>query len=156
MIKFEKEEFRNSCKEVLEILKFVNEKDLEKIPKFEIEILKKNENKNHKFTYNPNLTLNEQNVSKLTKAIIARYFEKYTATDRQKKIIMDKRNYDNNVIEQRKSAEYGQFDLFKNYSKDINSLGENNKLVPTNNEKWYKRLWDKIKKILWRNKKFYK
>ena len=156
MIKFEKEEFRNSCKEVLEILKFVNEKDLEKIPKFEIEILKKNENKNHKFTYNPNLTLNEQNVLKLTKAIIVRYFEKYTATDKQKQIIMDKRNYDNNVIEQRKSAEYGQFDLFKNYSEDINSLGENNKLVPINNEKWYKRLWDKIKKILWRNKKLYK
>lgn len=150
MVKIEKEEFRDSCKEVLEILKFVNEEDLEKIPKFEIEILQKNENKNHKFTYNSNLTMNEQNISKLTKAIIATYFEKYTATNKQKQVIRDKRNYDNSLIEQRKSVEYGQFDLFNNYSKDINSFGENNELVPINNEIWYKRLWDKIKKFLWR------
>lgn len=150
MVKIEREEFRNSCKEILEILKYINEEDLEKIPKFEIEILQKNENKNHKFMYNPSLTMNEQNISKLTKAIIATYFEKYTATNKQKQVIRDKRNYDNSLIEQRKSIEYGQFDSFNNRSKDINSFGENNELVSINNEKWYKRLWNKIKGILWK------
>lgn len=91
MIKIEKQEFRNSCKEVLEILKYINEEDLKKIPNYEIEILKKNENKNHKFVYNPNIKMKEQNVSKLAKAIIAVYFEKYTATDIQKERIKEKR-----------------------------------------------------------------
>lgn len=147
MVKIEKEEFRNSCKEVLEILKFVNEDDIEKIPKYEIEILQKNANKDYEFVYNQNKTMEEQNVSKLAKAIIATYFEKYTATEMQKQKIKEKRIYDDIQIEKRKSEEYGQVDLFKNYSKDINSFKENNELVPINNEKWYKRLWNKIKGI---------
>ena len=46
-------EFSNACREVLEILKFVKIEDLKKIPKIEIEILEKNENKDYKFTYSP-------------------------------------------------------------------------------------------------------
>ena len=90
MVKIEKQEFGNACKEVLEILKYVNDEDLEKIPKFEIEILQKNKNKNHEFIYDPNITMNEQNVSKLAKAIIATYFEKYTATEMQQQKIKEK------------------------------------------------------------------
>jgi len=150
MVKIEKQEFSNACKEVLEILKYVNEEDFEKIPKFEIEILQKNKNKNHEFKYDPNITMKEQNVSKLAKAMIAIYFEKYTATEMQKQKIKEKRIYDNRMKKKRKREKYGSNNLFNNNSKNMISIKKTNELVPINNKTWYKILWEKIKKILWK------
>lgn len=151
MIKIKKQEFSNSCKEVLEILKYINEEDLEKIPNFEIEILQKNENKNHEFKYNPNITMKEQNVSKLAKSIIATYFEKYTATEMQKQKIKEKRNYDNSLIEKSKNEEYGPINSFDNILNNKKYVENNNELVTIKNKKWYKRLLKKIKKLFWKD-----
>lgn len=148
MIKIEKPEFSNACTEVLEILKYIKEEDLEKIPNFEIEILQKNENKNHQFIYNPNITMKEQKVSKLAKAIIATYFEKYIATEKQKKKIREQRMYDNSLIEKRKSEEHKRDNLFNNNSHNIVSSNKTNELVKINNKKWYKILWEKIKRVV--------
>lgn len=43
----DKQEFKDACYEVLEILKYVKKEDLEKIPKEEIKILKEYANYNH-------------------------------------------------------------------------------------------------------------
>ena len=45
----DKQEFKDACYEVLEILKYVKKEDLEKIPKEEIKILKEYANYNHNF-----------------------------------------------------------------------------------------------------------
>ena len=42
-------EFSNACYEVLEILKYVKQEDLKKIPRQEIQILRDNANFKHKF-----------------------------------------------------------------------------------------------------------
>ena len=47
----DKQEFKDACYEVLEILKYVKKEDLEKIPKEEIKILKEYANYNHNFQY---------------------------------------------------------------------------------------------------------
>ena len=148
MVKIEKQEFSNACKEVLEILKYIKEEDLKKIPDFEIEILQKNEDKNHRFIYNPNITMKEQNVSKLAKAIIATYFEKYTATEIQKQKIKNKRIYDNSLIEKRKSEKYGQVNLLNKNSNNIITSNKTNELTTIDNKRWYKVLWKKIKNFL--------
>ena len=83
----DKQEFKDACYEVLEILKYVKKEDLEKIPKEEIKILKEYANYNHNFQYDPNKHIKEQEVLKLTKGIIAQYFYQYTATDKQKEKI---------------------------------------------------------------------
>lgn len=70
-------EFCNACKEVLEILKYINDEDVSKIPKKEIRILHENANPKHEFHYDVNKSMVEQNVSKMAKAILAVYFEKY-------------------------------------------------------------------------------
>ena len=73
----EKLEFQNACYEVLEILKYIKDEDLVKIPKYEITLLKNNANYEHLFEYNPEKSMKEQNVSKLAKGIIALYFSEY-------------------------------------------------------------------------------
>ena len=95
----DKQEFKDACYEVLEILKYVKKEDLEKIPKEEIKILKEYANYNHNFQYDPNKHIKEQEVLKLTKGIIAQYFYQYTATDKQKEKIRLKQQYDIQTIE---------------------------------------------------------
>ena len=98
----DKQEFKDACYEVLEILKYVKKEDLEKIPKEEIKILKEYANYNHNFQYDPNKHIKEQEVLKLTKGIIAQYFYQYTATDKQKEKIRLKQQYDLQTIEKEK------------------------------------------------------
>ena len=94
----DKEEYCKACKEVLEILKSIKEEELEKIPKSEIEILRKNACKDYEFSYDVTKNIKEQNVSKVAKAIIGNFFIDYIATAEQKQIMMDKQNYDKNII----------------------------------------------------------
>lgn len=56
--------------EVLEILKYIPVEDYNKIPETKIELFKANANNDYTFNYNPNKTLEEQNVSNIAKGII--------------------------------------------------------------------------------------
>lgn len=86
--KISKEEYTNACTEVLEILKSVKDEDLKRIPNEEIENLKENANMEHEFSYDATKNINEQNVSKAAKGIIAYFFVKYIATVEQKQKIL--------------------------------------------------------------------
>lgn len=85
-------EYANAYSEVLEILKFISKEDYEKIPASKIELFKLNSNKEYKFTYNPEKTLDEQNVSKRAKAIIGILFRDYWATEIQREKIIKKQD----------------------------------------------------------------
>ena len=78
-------EYANAYTEVLEILKFIPKEDYEKIPKEKITLFEANSNKDYNFKYNPILTLDEQETSKLAKTIIAILFRDYWATESQRK-----------------------------------------------------------------------
>ena len=80
-------EYANAYSEVLEILKYISKEDYEKIPNSKIELFETNHNKEYIFKYNPNKTLDEQDVSKIAKAIIAILFRDYWATEIQKEKI---------------------------------------------------------------------
>ena len=75
--------YANAYSEVLEILKYIPVEDYNKIPKNKIELFKTNANNDYSFKYNPNKTLDEQNVSKTAKAIIAILFRDFWATEIQ-------------------------------------------------------------------------
>jgi len=137
-------EFRNACCEVLEILKYVKEDDLEKIPSEEIQILKNNINYEYKVEYNPNKSIKEQNISKLAKGIIATYFTKYIATNEQKDIIakkrtLDLRNYEKMRREQSATTIFNQKEMTKNDQKTEMKAGtkDDAMLVKYEKEKWY-------------------
>lgn len=82
-------EYANAYSEVLEVLKFISKEDYEKIPNSKIEIFEANQNKEYIFEYDPNKTLEEQNVSKIAKAIIGLLFRDYWSTDEQKDKIIN-------------------------------------------------------------------
>ena len=86
-------QYANAYKEVLEILKYVQIEDYNKIPKAKIELFETYYNKDYVFEYNPKKTLNEQNVSKTAKAIIGILFRDYWATETQKDKIISKQKH---------------------------------------------------------------
>lgn len=138
-------EYANAYSEVLEILKYISKEDYEKIPNSKIELFETNHNKEYIFKYNPNKTLDEQNVSKIAKAIIAILFRDYWATEIQKEKIITKQNYDRKQLEEKKKERYNSDNFFKNNEKKINLDGTKQEqklaLIEINNIKWYKKVW---------------
>ena len=137
--------YANAYSEVLEILKYVSKEDYEKIPNSKIELFETNHNKEYVFKYNPNKTLDEQNVSKTAKAIIAIFFIDYWATEIQKEKIINKQNYDRMKLEEEKRTRYNPDNLFKNNEKKVimNDVEKKEELALTeaNDIKWYKKVW---------------
>lgn len=138
-------EYANAYSEVLEILKYISKEDYEKIPNSKIKLFETNHNKEYIFKYNPNKTLDEQNVSKTAKAIIAILFRDYWATEIQKEKIITKQNYDRMQLEEEKKERYNSNNIFKNNKKknilDGTEQEQKLALIEINNIKWYKKVW---------------
>lgn len=107
-------EYANAYSEVLEILNHIPKSDYDKIPNNMIELFTTNQNKEYIFSYDVNKTLNEQNVSKKAKTIIAILFRDYWATEHQKEKILAKEKYDLEQIENKKREKYSSDNIFKN------------------------------------------
>ena len=113
-------QYANAYTEVLDILKYISKEDYEKIPKSKIKVFEENSNKNYNFTYDENKTLDEQNVSEITKVIIAILFRDYWATKEQRYIIIKKQQ----EIKDKKQKELmAKFEQNKNISeKDLKKV----------------------------------
>lgn len=141
-------EYANAYSEVLEILKYIPLEDYRKIPKSQIKLFEDNANHDYVFTYNPDNTLEEQNVSKIARGIIAILFRDYWATEIQKNKIMAKQNYDRQRWEEEKIQQYKTDEFFKNHKENISQgMKENQALVEIKNEKWYEKIFSFLHRI---------
>lgn len=138
-------EYANAYSEVLGILKCISAEEYNKIPKEKIQMFEMFSNKEYIFNYDTDKTLDEQNVSKRAKAVIAILFRDYWATDRQREKIVEKQKYDRRKLEEQKTEKYNPNDLFKN--KKVESKQENF-LVEVKIEKWYEKLFSVLKNML--------
>lgn len=84
--------YRNSFKEVYDILKNTESDLTAKLPNKFINFLKENMNVNYKTNINPNEDIDKQHLIKETEAILSLIYRSYWTTDEEKKefIIMDK------------------------------------------------------------------
>ena len=146
-------EYANAYSEVLEILKNISKEDYEKVPSEKIDLFEKNANKNYNFQYDTNLTLDEQNVSKRAKAIIAILFRDYWATPEQREKILAKQNYDRIHIEKNKQKQYNVDNIFKNKERKVEtvensvSMIEYKESIFSKIKKWFKQTFKKYWKI---------
>lgn len=136
---------KKSCTEVIEILQHISEIDYKKIPQEIINTLNNNKDENYYFEYDVHKTLDEQNVSKQTKIIIALFFRDYWATQHQREVILEyEKNYRNRKEEEKKEK-YNPNELFKKSKNFSNGNVEENSLVEIKEEKWYKKIFLVIK-----------
>ena len=139
------EDYANACAEVVRILDYIPYRDYKKIPKDVILHYEENASKICDFEYDINRSLDEQNVSKTAKTIIAILFRDYWATLEQKNKIL---NYEKNEIikeENIKKEKYNSNDIFKNNTKSTFIENKDNiqekSLVNVSNIKWYEKIW---------------
>ena len=135
--------------EVLEILKHIPMEDYNKIPKSEIELFEAYADDNYTFNYDTSKTLEEQNVSDITKAIIILLFRDYWATEIQRKKIIAKQNYDRMKLEEKKKEKYNAH-IFQDRNNDkqkINIEDTKEIILVEYKESIFKRIINKIKTI---------
>lgn len=132
--------YQNSCTELTEILKTLSEEDLNKIPKSIIESIYNNRNTNYEFMYSKYKTLEEQNVSIVTKQMIIILFKNYFANEKQKQWILNQEKIALKNSEEKKKKRYDVNNIFKNTDKNEKLKLE---LIYNNSEK-SEQLIDKI------------
>ena len=134
--------------EILEILKHIPIEDYNKIPKTKIELFETNANSEYTFNYDPSKTLEEQNVSNITKGIIILLFRDYWATEIQRNKIIAKQNYDRVKLEEKKKEQYNPDNIFiNNHKNSLVDIPENKQeisLVKIEDMKWYNKVWRRI------------
>lgn len=118
----EEEEMANhpyaiAYKEVLEILKYISKEDYNKIPEKTIRAFEENADKNYQVSYNPNMTLVEQNISRKGRAVIAVLYRDYWASPEQREKILQKQRIERWRAEEEKRKMYNPDDLFKRNKK---------------------------------------
>ncbi len=138
-------EYENAYKEIIEILKFIPSNYYDKIPKEKINLFESKANKNYEFTFNPNRTLDEQNVSKRAKAIIGLLYRDYWADKEQKEKIVSFQSIQRQAIEEEKREKYNPDNIFKRASAE--SVKKEVALTEIKEEKWYKKVFGFFRKI---------
>lgn len=141
-------EYKIAYSEVLEILKYISTEEFNKIPNDMIEMFKENAMTSNNFIYDPNKTLQEQNVSELSRYIIAILFRDYWATENQRQRILAKQKYER---QKRKEEMYSYDNIFKknnndNISKQIEESSTEIQMVEYK-EPVFKRIINKLLKF---------
>ena len=113
--------------EVLEILKYIPAKEYLKIPQEEILELERYKDNNYEFNYDVNIPFEDQTILKETKVILITLFNKYFLSNVQKAKLKRILNYNDAVVNEKKSEKYKYDDIFeKNSSNDIKNIKNNN------------------------------
>lgn len=145
------EEYAKSYTELIEILKYFSKSDLLKIPKNNLLRYIRDKDNNYSFSYNPDLDINEQNISKLTQILFANLYIDYFADDSERQSIKNKDQEELQKLEKQKQEEYNIETIFnKRKSESINNnLSETTSLtiIPVK-ENIFKRFLYKIRCIL--------
>lgn len=106
-------EYAMAYTEVIEILKYVPDDDVAKIPEEKLNFYKTNMDKEYSYKLDMTKEFEEQEMSEITKAILANIFRDYWATPYQRERIKAKEKYDLEKIEEEKKNKYNSDDIFK-------------------------------------------
>ena len=87
-------DYRIACTEVLEILKHVPKKQVEKIPKNIIISMERAKRYDYRFKFDTTKSIKNQNISKTAKNILSDFYRDYWVDDVIKKMILAKEKYD--------------------------------------------------------------
>lgn len=140
-----KEDIYKAFSEVDTILEYSSEEIRNKIPNNFRQLIKNNKDINHKLVLDEQKTLNEQKLLIETREILALIYRDYLCSEDERKELIRVNNqkleeinkkYDiQNIFEQRKNKE------------SIDNENEEMLSVIINEEKWYKKIFNFIKKL---------
>lgn len=143
------DKYPKAYKQVIEILKYVPQESVDKIPKEMIKTFKINMDDKYDFKIDISKSFEEQDIFEETKAILANIFRDYWATPEQKERILEKERNDREIEENIKREKYNPDNLFKKKQKVIqqNEEIQSNLPVEIKKRKFYEKIINFLKKI---------
>lgn len=138
--------YSKAYKEIVEILKYVPEESVNKIPKEMRDMFEAEQLKTYDFQIDTEKAFEEQELLKETKAILANIFRDYWATDYQKARIIEKENQDREEWERKKREKYNPNDIFKNRNTSTNNDDTSQNIQEQLNEEYNKSLPMEVQK----------
>lgn len=141
--------YKNSFKEVYDILENTEEDLLSKIPNSFMNFIKNNMNVDYKTSINLNETIDKQHLLKETEAILSLIYRSYWATDEEKNEFAKKDNLELIKEEEQKKEQYQGKDIYKVFEerKNLNKITVDNNLMVIENESFIKRIFRKFLNI---------
>lgn len=127
-----KDNYTKAYKEVIEILKYVPQESVDKIPKDILDMFKANMDNTYEFKVDTTKKFEEQILLEETKAILANIFRDYWATPYQKERIEAKERQDRVKLEEEKRQKYNPDNIFKikQYNREEKETNTENKNLP--------------------------
>ena len=132
--------------EVLEIINHFSEDEYKKIPKEKIDFYEKHKDRKYDFKINPNIDLAEQNISRKANAILVSLFRDYFATAKQKEILKNLLQQNQEKLEKEKYLKYNPDNIFNKSNSNINDSKDKVALVEIKNEVWYRKILNFFKR----------
>lgn len=133
--------------EVLEIINHFSEDEYKKIPKEKIDFYEKHKDRKYDFKINPNIDLAEQNISRKANAILVSLFRDYFATAKQKEILKNLLQQNQEKLEKEKYLKYNPDNIFNKSNSNINDSKDKVALVEIKNEVWYRKILNFFKRF---------
>lgn len=133
--------------ELDEILKYLEDNDLKKIPYDIRKAISEKKDKQYKWKYDETKDLSQQKINRKTIAMLSYLNMEYLLDEEQKKLMQKIHKFNEDMIEKEKSKKHSSDKIFKN--KDVNKK-EETELVRISSEKWHKKYLDIFRN--WRDK----
>lgn len=142
--------YRNSFKEVYDILENTENELLAKIPTKFMNFLKENMNVNYKTNIKQDEEIDKQHLLKETEAILSLIYRSYWATDEERQEFAIKDGQEFSVKEEKKKEQYHGKDIYQVFEErnSINKITVDNNLMVIKKENFIKRFFNKILSIL--------
>lgn len=139
----ETKNFPKAYVETIEILKLLENNEYKRIDNKFIDMLNRKKDNNYIYALEVNKNIEEQNIMKETRVILAYIFMNYLGTDEEKYTINKKFKNDIEKSEQLKKAKYS-VNIFQNPKQD-NDV--NTQLIVYHKDTFIRKLLNKIKKL---------
>lgn len=140
-----KEDIYKAFSEVDTILEYSNEEIRNKIPNDFILLIKNNKDVNHKLVLDEKKPLNEQKLLIKTREILALIYRDYLCSEDERKELIRVNNQKLEEI----NKKYDIQNIFEQRKNKASIDNENEEMLPViiNEEKWYKKIFNFIKKL---------
>ena len=139
--------------EVDEVLNYLSDEDLEKIPEEIRNLIKENKDKDYVWQYDETKPLKEQGLNRDTIAFLSYLNMEYLLNEEQKKLMEQIHKYNEEKAEAEKQNKYSTQDLFKDNKEIKSQITENTKNTQmiVVKENFFTRIINKIKSLFIKN-----
>ena len=138
--------------EILEILKRVDKKLVDKIPQKLIDFLNKNKDEEYYFKYDDTKRLKEQKLSSITLDLLGMLDLNYWCeNEEEKQKLIKKYSEKEKKYQDELREKYNPDNIFEKRKVDTTPVAENMQIAEYKEPTWYKKIFEKILSIFKRN-----